>query len=151
MCDGHTRRPATWFHQIRRPSFSTTHATERSNRVFVHIVCVKDDKSGSEITLVLACLQENAKVGTKKWWPKCLFEIRLTQYSQLSLNGHLYETDTPIRRTPGAGPGRYNQTLCKTDTSIKWTTDTLKWSTDTCEVLNVAATLRFREEKLLND
>ena len=36
-------------------------------------------------------------------------------------------------------------------TSIKWTTDTLKWSTDTCEVLNVAATLRFREEKLLND
>ena len=30
------------------------------------IVCVKDDKGGSEITLVLACLQENAKVGLIK-------------------------------------------------------------------------------------
>ena len=29
------------------------------------IVCVKDDKGGSEITLVLVCLQENAKVGIK--------------------------------------------------------------------------------------
>ena len=44
------------------------------------IVCVKDDKGGSNITLVLVCLQENAKVGIKKWWPKFLFEIRLTQY-----------------------------------------------------------------------
>ena len=30
------------------------------------IVCVKDDKGGSNITLVLVCLQENAKVGIKK-------------------------------------------------------------------------------------
>ena len=45
---------------------SKTHATEIGNRVFVHIVYVKDDKVGSEITLVLACLQENAKVGIKK-------------------------------------------------------------------------------------
>ena len=30
------------------------------------IVCVKDGKGGSEITLVLACLQENAKVSIKK-------------------------------------------------------------------------------------
>ena len=30
------------------------------------IVCVKDDKGGSEITLVLVCLQENAKVGIQK-------------------------------------------------------------------------------------
>ena len=42
------------------------HATEIGNRVFAHIVCVKDDKVGSEITLVLASLQENAKVGIKK-------------------------------------------------------------------------------------
>ena len=33
----------------------------------------------------------------------------------------------------------YNQTLCKTDTSIRRTTDALKSSTDTCEVLNVTA------------
>ena len=26
------------------------------------------------------------------------------QYSQLSLNGHLYKTDTSIRQTPGVGP-----------------------------------------------
>ena len=72
---GPTRRPATWFYQIRRPSFSTTHATERSGRVLVHIVCVKDDKVGFEITLALACLQENAKVA--KVMAKILFE---TQY-----------------------------------------------------------------------
>ena len=30
------------------------------------IVCIKDDKGGSEVTLVLACLRENAKVGIKK-------------------------------------------------------------------------------------
>ena len=30
------------------------------------IVCVKDGKGGSEITLVLVCLQENAKVSIKK-------------------------------------------------------------------------------------
>ena len=81
VCRGPTRRPATWFHQIRRPSFSTTHATEGSNRVLVHIICVKDHIVGSEITLVLACLQENAKVSIKKKrWPNFLFEIRLTQY-----------------------------------------------------------------------
>ena len=34
---GPTRHPATWFNQIRTPSFSTTHAIERSNRVFVHL------------------------------------------------------------------------------------------------------------------
>ena len=33
----------------------------------------------------------------------------------------------------------YNQTLYKTDTSIRRTTDALKSSTDTCEVLNVSA------------
>ena len=43
----------------------------------------------------------------------------------------------------------YNQTLYKTDTSIRRTTDTLKSSTDTCEVLNVTANYDFREEKLL--
>ena len=30
------------------------------------IVCVKDDKGSSEITLALVCLQENAKVGIKR-------------------------------------------------------------------------------------
>ena len=30
------------------------------------IVCGKDDKGGSEVTLVLASQQENAKVGIKK-------------------------------------------------------------------------------------
>ena len=30
------------------------------------VVCVQDDKGGSENPLVLACLQENAKVGIKK-------------------------------------------------------------------------------------
>ena len=33
-------------------------------------MCVKDDKGGSEVTLVLACLRENAKIGIKKWCPK---------------------------------------------------------------------------------
>ena len=32
-----------------------------------------------------------------------------TLYSQLSLN--LYKTDTSIRRTPGAGPGRFSVIL----------------------------------------
>ena len=42
------------------------------------IVCVKDDKGGSEITLVLACLQENAIVSMKKKksMAKFLLEIR---------------------------------------------------------------------------
>ena len=31
------------------------------------IVCVKDDKGDSEITLVVACQQEEAKVGIEKW------------------------------------------------------------------------------------
>ena len=60
---------ANVLNQIRRPSFGTfskTDATEIGNRGFVHIVCVKDDKVGSEISLVLTCLQENAKVGIKK-------------------------------------------------------------------------------------
>ena len=56
-------------------------------------------------------------------------------YNQLSLNGHLFKTDTSIRRTP----------------TIRRTTDTLQWSKDTCEVLNVGRKLRFREEKFLND
>ena len=43
----------------------------------------------------------------------------------------------------------YNQTLYKTDTSIRRTTDTLKSLTDTCEVLNVTANYDFREEKFL--
>ena len=34
-----------------------------------------------------------------------------SKYSQLSLNGHLYKTDTSIRRTPGAGPGRFSVIL----------------------------------------
>ena len=32
-------------------------------------------------------------------------------YSQLFFNGHLYKTDTSIRRTPGAGPGRFSVIL----------------------------------------
>ena len=34
------------------------------------IVCVKDNKGGSEITLLLACLRENVKIGIKKVMPK---------------------------------------------------------------------------------
>ena len=32
-------------------------------------------------------------------------------YSHLFFNGHLYKTDTSIRRTPGAGPGRFSVIL----------------------------------------
>ena len=45
-----------------RSSFSTTQDTELNSRAFESF----DDKGDSEIILVLACLQENAKVGTKK-------------------------------------------------------------------------------------
>ena len=48
-------------------------------------------------------------------------------YSQLSLNGHLYKTDTSLRRTLGLVPTvfsiPYIETLYKTDTSIRRTTD----------------------------
>ena len=32
----------------------------------------------------------------------------ILNYSQLSLNGLLYKTDTSIKRTPGADPGRFS-------------------------------------------
>ncbi len=35
----------------------------------------------------------------------------IKEYSQLSLNGHLYKTDTSIRRTPGYGPCRFSVIL----------------------------------------
>ena len=50
------------------------------------------------------------------------------EYSQLSLNGHLYKTDTLCW-------SRLFFSRYKTDTSLRRTTDTLKPSTDTCEVL----------------
>ena len=57
-------------------------------------------------------------------------------YSQLSLNRHLYyKTNTWCWSQPFYN----NQNLYKTDTSIRWTTDTFKSSTDTCEVQNVPA------------
>ena len=39
-------------------------------------------------------------------------------YSQLSLNGHLYKMDTSIRRTPGAGPGRFSVSQCFYDSKV---------------------------------
>ena len=33
-----------------------------------------------------------------------LYDTGLVQYSQLSLNGHLYKTDTSIKPTPRVGP-----------------------------------------------
>ena len=83
MCDGHTRlQPLDLtklgdYHSVQHmPQKEVTELLYTANQ----IVCVKDDKGGSEITLVLVCLQENAKVGIKKRWPKFLFEILLTQY-----------------------------------------------------------------------
>ena len=38
-------------------------------------------------------------------------KVQASRYSQLSLNGHLYKMDTSIRRTPGAGPGRFSVIL----------------------------------------
>ena len=48
-------------------------------------------------------------------------------------------TDTSVRRTPGAGRGRFLVIFSITKLSIRRTTNTLKSSTDTCEVLNVTA------------
>ena len=49
---------------------SVQHMPQKGVTAFLNtsnqIVCVKNDKGGSEITLVLVCLQENAKVGIKK-------------------------------------------------------------------------------------
>ena len=59
-------------------------------------------------------------------------------YSQLSLNGHLYKTDTWCWSRPFLSHFTITK-LYKTDTSIRRTTDTLKSLTDTCEVLNVTA------------
>ena len=36
------------------------------NQTSNQIVCFKDEKRGSEIIVVLACLRENARVGIKK-------------------------------------------------------------------------------------
>ena len=87
---------------------------------------------------------------------KIRFLISLTSLSSLfikSIYSQLFlKTDTFIRRTPGAGAGRFfiiiiiissssfslsHFTLTKL--SIRPTTDTLKSLTDTCEVLNVTA------------
>ena len=49
---------------------SVKHMTQKKVTEFLYtsnqVVCVKDDKGGSEITLVLACLRKNAKIGIKK-------------------------------------------------------------------------------------
>ena len=45
-------------------------------------------------------------------------------YSRLSLNGHLYKTDTSVKRTPRVGPYLFSSlylTLYKTDISLRWT------------------------------
>ena len=86
---------------------------------------------------------------------KIRFLISLTSLSSLfikAINSQLFlKTDTFMRRTPGAGAGRFfiiiiissssfslsHFTLTKL--SIRPTTDTLKSLTDTCEVLNVTA------------
>ena len=50
-----------------------------------------------------------------------LFVRLAVLYSQLSLSGQLYKTDTSIRRTPGAGPGRFSVILLITKLSIRRT------------------------------
>ena len=51
------------YHSVQHmPQKEETEFSYTSNQ----IVCVKDDKGGSEIILVLICPQENAKVGIKK-------------------------------------------------------------------------------------
>ena len=54
-------------------------------------------------------------------------------YSQLSLNGHLYKTDSWCWSRP------FLSHFTITKLSVRRTTDALKSSTDTCEVLNVTA------------
>ena len=41
---------------------------------------------------------------TRNFTPYVLYDTGLVQYSQLSLNGHLYKTDTSIKPTPRVGP-----------------------------------------------
>ena len=43
----------------------------------------------------------------------------------------------------------YDETLYKTDTPIRWSTDTLKSSTDTCEVLKVTTNYNFGKKNPL--
>ena len=59
---------------------------------------------------------------------------KMWDYSPLSLNGHLYKTNTSVRRTPGIGPCRFQSYYCnwitgvtflrlsisRTDTSLRW-------------------------------
>ena len=71
-----------------------------------------------------------------------LNENLLLLYSQLSLKWHLCKTGISIRRhlvlvLAVSQSSYYNQTLYKTDNSIRRTTEILKWSTDTYKVLNV--------------
>ena len=63
----------------------------------------------------------------------------ISYYSQLSFNGHLYKTDTSLRRAATLVLAisllfSFSRIPSKTDTSLKQTTDTLKQSTDSSEV-----------------
>ena len=50
-------------------------------------------------------------------------QIIKINYSRLSLNGHLYKTDTSLKRTPRVGPVLYSLylTLYKMDISLRRT------------------------------
>ena len=55
----------------------------------------------------------------------CLVYSLVLVYSRLSLNGHLYKTDTSVKRTLRVGPCQsfysFYLTLYKTDTSLRRT------------------------------
>ena len=63
--------------------------------------------------------------GTRKWSILShLLYVKHWQYSRLSLNGHLYKTDTSLKRTPRVGPCLSLLpllTLYKTDISLRGT------------------------------
>ena len=46
------------------------------------------------------------------WKKGIAFGRNLSVYRQLSLNGHLYKTDTSLRRTPGVGHCRVQSLFC---------------------------------------
>ena len=77
--------------------------------IFILTSCVKGD-IGDIIFVTILFFTVNLLVGLRQLkFTRNVFHIYA--YSQLSLNRHLYKTDTSIRWTPGAGPGHFSVIL----------------------------------------
>ena len=69
--------------------------------VYLNHILAKQSSNGSNLYLHLYRPQQLLVLFHRLYWNILL---KYKEYSQLSLNGHLYKTDTSVKRTPRVSP-----------------------------------------------